>query len=240
MAENKQTNSPGSWRSTDFTFTSSLSELLVSSPWPRPGPSPGLAAGTKPPLCAPALGSQPGTTSGCPPPRLLLKGFGAVRRERVGGEGWAFIGAEWRMGCVWEPCPDPPVHLWKRPALCQFAMQISPLGAWMAGTKQPSADGKCHSHFDSWPFFSQTAFTFSGKKRKKRTTSSHLGGFGPNPHSASAATLDSKEQRKEKSSEFLFRLGGSNCHSHWDGVKYVKRERSAGNSLLCSVSSVRC
>lgn len=46
MPNNKQANSLGSSRSAGFTFTYSLSELLVSSPWP--GPSPGLAAEQSP------------------------------------------------------------------------------------------------------------------------------------------------------------------------------------------------
>lgn len=66
------------------------------------------------------------------------------------------------------------------------------------------------------PFFPKQPFASPEEKRKKRTTSAHLGGFSPNPHSASAATLDSKEPKKKRkeSSEVPFRLGGSNCHSH--------------------------
>lgn len=57
-----------------------------------------------------------------------------------------------------------------------------------------------------------------------------------------SATLDSKGKKKTKFRAPIH-IGGSNCHSHWDGVKYVKmrmRERSIGNSLLCSMRSVRC
>lgn len=76
--------------------------------------------------------------------------------------GWAFVGGrnEWRMGCVWEPCPRPACPLVKRasalpicnadPSSCRLTLGK---GASMAGIKQASADGKCHSHFDSWPPF---------------------------------------------------------------------------------------
>lgn len=172
--ENKQTNMQfsvkggNSQNRADYTFTYSLSKLPVPSPWP--GPSPGLAAGTKPPLCVPALGSQPGRTLG-----RLRRGYdwGHLGEQRFFFRtGWWGVGRlsggrnEWRMGCVWEPCPRPACPLVKRasalpicnadPSSCRLTLGK---GASMAGIKQASADGKCHSHFDSWPpfFFLQTS-----------------------------------------------------------------------------------
>lgn len=103
--------------------------------------------------------------------------WGHSGKLRLGGR-WGLLevcrGVEWRMGCVWEPCPGPPAHLWKGPVRCQFAMQISLLcrltlwkGTSMASIKQASADGKCHSHFDSWPLFSKLGLIL--KKRKKKS-----------------------------------------------------------------------
>lgn len=58
------------------------------------------------------------------------------------------------------------------------------------------------------PFFPKQPFASPEEKRKKRSTSAHLGGFSPNPHSASAATLDSKEPKKKKEKKVQRSLSG--------------------------------
>ena len=135
---------------------------------------------------------------------------------------------EWRMGCVWEPCPRPACPLVKRASalpICNADLSSCRLtlgkGASMAGIKQSSADGKCHSHFDSWPpffffFFANLDLLLSEKKPLPPycvlQSQPALGSW--------IATLDSKEKKKTKFRAPIH-IGGSNCHSHWGGVKYA-------------------
>lgn len=191
MAKGKQTNKHavqgfGNLYCAGYTFTYSLSKLSVSSPWP--GPSPGLAAGTKPPLCVPALGSQPGTTLG-----RLHRGYdwGPLGKLKLGGSvGVGHLsGGGMTDGVCVGTFPRPACPLVKRAGalhICNADLPPRRLtlgkGASMAGTKQASADGKCHSHFDSWPPFFSRNSAFSSKKKKP---SPLIVCFSHNLHSAS-------------------------------------------------------
>lgn len=108
-----------------------------------------------PTVCA-CSGESAWENAGPPPPRLRLRPFGQVEvRREIGG-----LGVCWGCGmtngvCVgtmpWSACP-----LVKRASAlpicnadvlpCRLTLGKS---ASMACIKQASADGKCHSHFDS-------------------------------------------------------------------------------------------
>ena len=119
-----------------------------------------------PTVCA-CSGESAWENAGPPPPWLRLGPLGQAEfffffLGREGGGVGRLSGGwnEWRMGCVWEPCPRPACPLVKRASalpICNADLSSCRLtlgkGASMAGIKQSSADGKCHSHFDSWPPF---------------------------------------------------------------------------------------
>lgn len=160
----KQTNKQ--WRGTYTVQTKPLLTACQScgSPPPWPRPSSPLAVGTKPLLCVPASGSQPGRTLSRFNPgydwgrsgKLRLGG----RTEDWGGGGWALT-REWDDG--WGVCGN---RALTRLSTCEkgqctanLQCKSAPLqalfgkGASIAGPMQASGDGKCHSHFDSWPPF---------------------------------------------------------------------------------------
>lgn len=136
-------------------------------------------------------------------------------RKEVGG--WV----EWRMGCVWEPCPIPPVHCWKEPGRCQFAMQISPL---QTNFGKRSINGWHRAGLRLWqmsfPFWFLTPFLQIWPAPAQKSLPSYC-------VLQSQPTLSfckSHSRSGEKNTKFSapIHIRGSNCHPHWDGVKYVK------------------
>lgn len=162
--ENKQTNMQFSVKGGKLAKPRRLH--LYLQPVKAAGPLP-LTRTLPRPCCwnkAPTVGACSGENAGPPPPWLRLGPLG--RAEVFFRTGWWGVGRlsggrnEWRMGCVWEPCPRPACPLVKRASalpICNADSSSCRLtlgkGASMAGIKQASADGKCHSHFDSWPPF---------------------------------------------------------------------------------------
>lgn len=130
-----------------------------------------------------------------------------------------WLGAEWLMGCVWEPCPSPPGHFWKGPVRCQFAMQISPL---QANFGKRRINGWQRAGLSLWqmsfPFWFLTSF--SGLLLQKPLPFYCVLQSQPTL-SFCTATVDSEGKENTKF-RVPIHIGGSNCHSHWDGVKYVR------------------
>lgn len=99
-----------------------------------------VLAGTKPPLCEPAIGSCSARPPCCP---------------GEPGSGWRWVGLVGgvRMmdgqGVGTLPQPACPLVKEKKGPVPICNADAPPPSSQAPGTKQPSADGKCHSHFDS-------------------------------------------------------------------------------------------
>lgn len=166
--ENKQTNMQFSVKGGKLAKPRRLHLYLqpvkAAGPLPLTRTLPRPCCWNKAPTVCACSGESAWENAGPPPPWLRLGPLGRAEVFFSDGMvgGWAFVGGrnEWRMGCVWEPCPRPACPLVKRasalpicnadPSSCRLTLGK---GASMAGIKQASADGKCHSHFDSWPPF---------------------------------------------------------------------------------------
>lgn len=90
------------------------------------------------------------------PPWLRLRPFGQAEVRRESGAGHLLCGGGMMDGVCVGTMPRPAYRLVKRASalpICNADLPSCRLtlgkGASMAGMKRASADGKCHSHFDS-------------------------------------------------------------------------------------------
>lgn len=171
------------------TRTAQTTPLLTAcqscrSPPPWPEPSPGLAAGTKPPLCVPALGSQPGRTLGRLHHGLRLRPFG---QAEVGGWGRLSGGGMTDGVCVGTMPPARLSTCEKGQCAANLQCRSPPLQAHF-GKRRINGWHKAGLRWwqMSFPFWFLTPFfPNSGLLLQKRNPSPLIVCFRHNPRSAS-------------------------------------------------------